>query len=190
VTFRGAGRGDKVKDSCWVCSRPIDETAPAVSYLWLCEEKVDGWRILAYKDGAAFRLISRTAVDHTRRFPELAAAIAKLRPETLVRTARSRSSTSSSSVGTRSSDSLRPRLTHVARIPGDGPGVLRTRRPLGERPHGDSPTLTQGSRLIQIPAAGARSALRQKTSGEANGGRYSASSVTAVAGGEERFSLW
>jgi integrase len=45
-------------------------------------EKVDGWRMLAYKDGA--RLISRNAVDHTARFRELAWAIAKLRPDVLV----------------------------------------------------------------------------------------------------------
>jgi bifunctional non-homologous end joining protein LigD len=39
---------------------------------WLYEEKVDGWRMLAYKDGARVRLISRNAVDHTARFRELA----------------------------------------------------------------------------------------------------------------------
>jgi ATP-dependent DNA ligase len=48
------------------------------------EEKVDGWRMLAYQDGARVRLISRTAVDHTARFREPAAATAKLRPDTLV----------------------------------------------------------------------------------------------------------
>ena len=51
---------------------------------WVYDEKVDGWRMLAYKDGARVRLISRNAVDHTRRFRELADAIAKLRPSTLV----------------------------------------------------------------------------------------------------------
>jgi bifunctional non-homologous end joining protein LigD len=51
---------------------------------WVYEEKVDGWRMLAYKDGARVRLISRNAVDHTARFRELATAIAKLRPDTLV----------------------------------------------------------------------------------------------------------
>ena len=30
---------------------------------WVYEEKVDGWRMLAYKDGARVRLISRNAVD-------------------------------------------------------------------------------------------------------------------------------
>ena len=51
---------------------------------WVYEEKVDGWRILAYKDGNRVRLISRNGVIHTHRFPHVAAAIAKLRPQTLV----------------------------------------------------------------------------------------------------------
>jgi bifunctional non-homologous end joining protein LigD len=51
---------------------------------WVYEEKVDGWRMLAYKDGARVRLISRNAVEHTARFRELAAAIAKLRGDVLV----------------------------------------------------------------------------------------------------------
>jgi bifunctional non-homologous end joining protein LigD len=40
--------------------------------------------MLAYKDGARVRLISRNAVDHTQRFRELAVAIAKLRTDVLV----------------------------------------------------------------------------------------------------------
>src|SRR5258708_5294001 len=51
---------------------------------WVSEEKVDGSRMLAYKDGASVRLISRNAVDWTSRFRELAAAIAKLRADILV----------------------------------------------------------------------------------------------------------
>ena len=51
---------------------------------WVLEEKVDGWRIVAWKDGSRVRLVSRNHVDHTRRFPELAAAVAKLRPDVLV----------------------------------------------------------------------------------------------------------
>ena len=51
---------------------------------WAYDEKVDGWRMLAYKDGPRVRLISRNAVDHTARFRELARAIAKLRPNVLV----------------------------------------------------------------------------------------------------------
>lgn len=51
---------------------------------WVYEEKVDGWRILAYKDGARVRLLSRNRVDHARRFRELATAIAALPVSTLV----------------------------------------------------------------------------------------------------------
>ena len=35
---------------------------------WVYEEKVDGWRILAYKDGQRVRLVSRHGRDHTRHF--------------------------------------------------------------------------------------------------------------------------
>src|SRR5262245_8091411 len=45
---------------------------------WVYEENVDGWRILAYKDRDRVRLVSRNGRDHTRRFADLAAAIAKL----------------------------------------------------------------------------------------------------------------
>jgi bifunctional non-homologous end joining protein LigD len=51
---------------------------------WAFEEKVDGWRILAYKDGQRVRLLSRNGVDHTPRFADLAAAILKLSARTLV----------------------------------------------------------------------------------------------------------
>jgi bifunctional non-homologous end joining protein LigD len=51
---------------------------------WVYEEKVDGWRMLAYKEGSRVRLISRQAVDHTSRFRELAAAIAKIRTGAVV----------------------------------------------------------------------------------------------------------
>ena len=45
---------------------------------WIYEEKVDGWRMLAYKDGARVRLVSRNDRDHTRRFADIAAAVAYL----------------------------------------------------------------------------------------------------------------
>ena len=35
---------------------------------WVYEEKVDGWRIVAYKDRDRVRLVRRHSVDHTRRF--------------------------------------------------------------------------------------------------------------------------
>jgi hypothetical protein len=51
---------------------------------WVYEEKVDGWRVLASKDAAGVRLVSRNGRDLTRRFPELAAAVAALEPSTLL----------------------------------------------------------------------------------------------------------
>ena len=51
---------------------------------WVYEEKLDGWRMLAYKDGRNVRLESRNRVDHTRRFPDLAASVAALPGRTLV----------------------------------------------------------------------------------------------------------
>ncbi len=46
---------------------------------WVYEQKVDGWRMLAYKVGRAVRLVSRHGLDHTARFRDLADAIAGLR---------------------------------------------------------------------------------------------------------------
>jgi ATP-dependent DNA ligase len=46
---------------------------------WIYEEKLDWWRMIAYKDGPPrVRLVSRTGMDHTARFPEIAAAVAGL----------------------------------------------------------------------------------------------------------------
>src|SRR6516162_717732 len=51
---------------------------------WIYEEKVDGWRMLAYKDSARVRLVSRNGRDHTRGFAGIAAAVAKLAARALV----------------------------------------------------------------------------------------------------------
>src|SRR3989442_15920337 len=51
---------------------------------WVYEEKVDGWRMLAYKDGATVRLISRWGRDHTARFPTLASALLGLERSPLI----------------------------------------------------------------------------------------------------------
>jgi len=51
---------------------------------WVYEEKVDGYRMLAYKDGARVRLVSRNGRDHTRRFHQIAAAVSKLSARSLV----------------------------------------------------------------------------------------------------------
>jgi len=51
---------------------------------WVYEEKYDGDRMLAYKESARVVLLSRNGKDNTGRFPEIAAAIARLRPATLL----------------------------------------------------------------------------------------------------------
>ena len=38
---------------------------------WVWEEKLDGWRIVAYKSGRDVRLVSRTGRDHAKRFQKL-----------------------------------------------------------------------------------------------------------------------
>ncbi len=60
---------------------------------WVYEEKYDGWRVVAYKDAQAVRLISRNGKDLTRRFRDLAAAVAALPARTSSSTGSSPSST-------------------------------------------------------------------------------------------------
>jgi bifunctional non-homologous end joining protein LigD len=48
---------------------------------WLHEMKFDGFRILARKDGAKVTLLTRTKQDWTARFPDVAAAVARLPAE-------------------------------------------------------------------------------------------------------------
>lgn len=50
---------------------------------WVYEEKYDGVRMLAYKEGSKVALISRNAIDRTERYPKIAEAIAKLKADTL-----------------------------------------------------------------------------------------------------------
>lgn len=50
---------------------------------WVFEEKYDGVRILAYKEGEKVSLISRNGIDRTARYPDIAAAMAKLAASTL-----------------------------------------------------------------------------------------------------------
>jgi len=45
---------------------------------WVYEEKVDGWRMLAYKVAGTVKLVSRNGRDHTSRFPGIVAALRKL----------------------------------------------------------------------------------------------------------------
>ncbi len=51
---------------------------------WIFEEKYDGYRILAYKEGAQVTLISRNGKDRTATYPAVAQAVAGLAPETLL----------------------------------------------------------------------------------------------------------
>jgi len=48
------------------------------------EEKVYGWRMLAYKERNRVHLVSRTGVDHTKRFRAVAAAIRNIPLTTFV----------------------------------------------------------------------------------------------------------
>jgi bifunctional non-homologous end joining protein LigD len=50
---------------------------------WIYEEKIDGYRMVAYKASGAVQLISRNGRDHTKRFPELAKALTGLKAKTL-----------------------------------------------------------------------------------------------------------
>ena len=51
---------------------------------WVYEEKYDGIRIIAEKDGSRVRLITRNLIDRTADFAEVAAAVAKLPAPTLL----------------------------------------------------------------------------------------------------------
>jgi bifunctional non-homologous end joining protein LigD len=51
---------------------------------WVCEEKYDGYRILAYKEGPKVTLLSRNAKDRTSAFADVAAAVGALEDSTLL----------------------------------------------------------------------------------------------------------
>ena len=51
---------------------------------WSYEVKLDGYRVLAVKDGDSVRLLSRRNKDLTRDFPSVAAAVARVRAGTAV----------------------------------------------------------------------------------------------------------
>jgi bifunctional non-homologous end joining protein LigD len=51
---------------------------------WVYEEKYDGYRIVAYKEGDGVTLFSRNAKDRTATFPAVAEAVASLEARTLV----------------------------------------------------------------------------------------------------------
>ncbi|HZP32114.1 MAG TPA: non-homologous end-joining DNA ligase [Candidatus Acidoferrales bacterium] len=51
---------------------------------WIYEEKYDGYRILAYKEGAHVTLLSRNGNDRTATYPSVARAVATLAARTLL----------------------------------------------------------------------------------------------------------
>lgn len=51
---------------------------------WVYEEKYDGYRMVAYKNGDQVRLISRNLKDFTRQFADITEAIGALKAKTLV----------------------------------------------------------------------------------------------------------
>ena len=59
-------------------SKPFNESG------WVFEEKYDGIRVLAYKEGRRVFLLSRNDIDRTKNFQEVAATIAELKPTTLL----------------------------------------------------------------------------------------------------------
>jgi bifunctional non-homologous end joining protein LigD len=51
---------------------------------WIYEHKYDGVRILAYKEGSHISLITRNGIVRTDRYPEVGAAVSKLKPRFLL----------------------------------------------------------------------------------------------------------
>src|ERR1019366_3821976 len=61
-----------------LAAKPFDRAG------WVFEEKYDGDRILAYKEGDRVRLLSRNGKDRTDRFPRIAATIRSLPRQSLL----------------------------------------------------------------------------------------------------------
>jgi bifunctional non-homologous end joining protein LigD len=51
---------------------------------WTYEEKYDGFRLLAYKEGRHVRLLSRNDIDRTAGYPDVAQAVGRLPARTLL----------------------------------------------------------------------------------------------------------
>ena len=58
--------------------------APFTRENWIFEEKYDGVRMLAYKEGDRVWLISRNGINRSERYPQIRADIRKLNAETLL----------------------------------------------------------------------------------------------------------
>ena len=64
----------------------VDGKAQVIAPLgdgWVYEEKYDGYRMLAFKEGERVQLISRNRKDFTRKFPEIVQALAALKVKTV-----------------------------------------------------------------------------------------------------------
>jgi bifunctional non-homologous end joining protein LigD len=57
---------------------------PFIRTGWVFEEKYDGIRNLAYKEGSKVRLLSRNDLDRTAAFADIAAAVGRIRDRTLI----------------------------------------------------------------------------------------------------------
>ena len=87
VTMMSVSLARARRQACWPMPLAPMLPSPAPPFHrpgWIYEEKYDGWRIMAYKRGAAVRLLSRNGIDYTGRFRALAAAIASLPDVTLL----------------------------------------------------------------------------------------------------------
>lgn len=62
----------------------VSKNAPFHQDAWVYEEKYDGYRILAYKEGRRVTLLSRNSNDRTAIFSVIAKAVARLRSRTLL----------------------------------------------------------------------------------------------------------
>ncbi len=63
---------------CKLIERPFKDTG------WIFEQKIDGVRIIAVKNGQQVRLLTRNNKDKSQQFPEIAQAIQKLKPRQVV----------------------------------------------------------------------------------------------------------
>jgi bifunctional non-homologous end joining protein LigD len=57
---------------------PSPAPKPPAGPGWIHEIKLDGFRLLARRDGAGVRLLTRRGLDWTGRYPSIAAAVAAL----------------------------------------------------------------------------------------------------------------
>jgi bifunctional non-homologous end joining protein LigD len=79
--------GSKIKDRILFRVKPMLATlvdAPFARPNWIFEEKYDGVRILAYKEGGKVSLVSRNAIDRTEHYPEIVRMVQKLKAVTLL----------------------------------------------------------------------------------------------------------